>query len=397
MSMAEVAVLTIICAGLAIVAVGVSAWARALYRDRQALARQVELMQHEFGEVAQKAARVRLLTLQVEQLESACHQIDARRAATLQDFATYTRDIGLRREAEEFEMRAYLIELQWRRATAEAEVAAVYQAFEVERVKVEGEVEARLAGMHRELEELALAQAEQRQKQAAAEEQRLLREQMREEEGAQRALRLAQEDAEKEERRLRFALDRARAEFRLAVGPARETLEAKIAQLSGKLTEAQAQKQEAVARAKQTTAGYVYVLSNVGSFGDQVYKIAMTRRLDPLERVAELGDAAVPFPFDVHAMIYSDDAAELERRLHEALHDRRVNRVDERKAFFRVDLEEVEQATAEIAAALPGAGGGTKFSKLAAAEQYQKSLAMEQSPAYSGEFPIARIEIRAAS
>lgn len=90
-------------------------------------------------------------------------------------------------------------------------------------------------------------------------------------------------------------------------------------------------------------AGYVYVISNIGSFGENVYKIGMTRRLDPQERVDELGDASVPFSFDVHAMIFSDDAPALENALHKAFADKKVNMVNQRREFFNVTLEEIKE------------------------------------------------------
>ena len=89
-------------------------------------------------------------------------------------------------------------------------------------------------------------------------------------------------------------------------------------------------------------AGYVYIISNIGSFGENVYKIGMTRRLDPTERVDELGDASVPFKFDIHAMIFSEDAPALEAALHNAFADRRINLVNRRREFFRVTLDEIK-------------------------------------------------------
>jgi hypothetical protein len=87
----------------------------------------------------------------------------------------------------------------------------------------------------------------------------------------------------------------------------------------------------------------VYIISNLGSFGEHVYKVGMTRRLEPMERVRELGDASVPFPFDVHAMLYSENAPELESALHRFLDKRRVNLINPRKEFFRFTLEEITQ------------------------------------------------------
>ena len=107
--------------------------------------------------------------------------------------------------------------------------------------------------------------------------------------------------------------------------------------------------ERARAMAEMTRSGYVYIISNVGSFGEDVVKIGLTRRLDPDDRVRELGDASVPFSFDTHAMIYSDAAPALEFALHKEFADRRINMSNFRKEFFRVSLDEVEEAVARLA------------------------------------------------
>ena len=94
-------------------------------------------------------------------------------------------------------------------------------------------------------------------------------------------------------------------------------------------------------------AGYVYVISNIGAFGENVFKIGMTRRLDPQDRIDELGDASVPFNFDVHAMIFSDDAPALENALHKAFESKKLNMVNHRREFFNVTLEEIKQVVKE--------------------------------------------------
>lgn len=116
-------------------------------------------------------------------------------------------------------------------------------------------------------------------------------------------------------------------------------------------------------------SGHVYVISNVGSFGEDVYKIGMTRRLDPMERVRELGDASVPFQFDVHAVIYCEDAPALENALHRTFSQRRVNRVNERKEFFRVEIEEIAEAVRRH-------HGEIEMTNVAEAVEYRKTLAM---------------------
>lgn len=167
---------------------------------------------------------------------------------------------------------------------------------------------------------------------------------MRDEEIAQRELERAQAEAERDETRYAQALAKARDEIESAAGAKQERLTQRIEELQRRLAEAHTNKERAIARAQMTRSGHVYIISNVGSFGEHVYKIGMTRRLDPLERVRELGDASVPFQFDVHAVIYSDDAPTLECELHRVFERHRVNRVNERKEFFRVPIEQIAHA-----------------------------------------------------
>jgi T5orf172 domain len=124
--------------------------------------------------------------------------------------------------------------------------------------------------------------------------------------------------------------------------------------------------------AQQTKKGNVYIISNIGSFGEDVYKIGLTRRLDPNERVRELGDASVPFPFDVHAVLASDDAPALETALHRRFVERQVNKVNKRKEFFRISLTELRKAADEF-------GLETSWTLSAEAAQYRETLALEQA------------------
>ena len=123
--------------------------------------------------------------------------------------------------------------------------------------------------------------------------------------------------------------------------------------------------------AQQTKRGTVYVISNIGSFGENVYKVGMTRRLDPLDRVRELGDASVPFSFDVHAFIESDDAPALETELHKSLALMQINKVNPRKEFFRVDLSIIK-------AIIEKKGLNANWTMLADAAEYRESLAIEE-------------------
>lgn len=187
------------------------------------------------------------------------------------------------------------------------------------------------------IDELRLTH-EYRERQKAEKEERA---EMKRAEREEKKLLAEAEAAEKEERKYQALLDKARQE----VGAD----EARIAELEAALAEAHAASERARAMAEMTTSGYVYVISNVGSFGEDVVKIGLTRRLEPDDRVRELGDASVPFGFDTHAMIYSDEAPALEAALHREFADRRINMSNMRKEFFRAGLEEVEAAVTRLA------------------------------------------------
>lgn len=133
------------------------------------------------------------------------------------------------------------------------------------------------------------------------------------------------------------------------------------------LAEARANKERAISMAQQTKAGYVYVISNIGSFGEGIYKIGMTRRLDPEDRIRELSNASVPFKFDIHAMIYSEDAPALEALLHNAFETNKVNKINGRKEFFNVSLDEIENKIRE-------SGINASFVKIPEARDYREGL-----------------------
>lgn len=180
------------------------------------------------------------------------------------------------------------------------------------------------------------------------EEQRIIREQMREEVRVQKQYEEAIKDAEREEAKFSRLLERAREHLAEESGDERALSLAKINLLEEQLREAEERHTRAKSMAEQTRRGYVYVISNVGAFGDGVFKIGLTRRLDPQERVDELGSASVPFPFDIHAMCYSEDAPALEHALHKRFSTQRVNAVNFRKEFFRVELAEIQAAIEEM-------------------------------------------------
>ena len=219
--------------------------------------------------------------------------------------------------------------------------------------------------------ELQLTYEYKKKLQEEREEQRAIREQMREEERAERELEAARIKAEKEEIMYIKALEKARKEIGTAVGKKQEELLQRIAELEAGLMGVETLKQKAISMAQQTKMGYVYVISNIGAFGDDVYKIGMTRRLEPTERVKELGDASVPFPFDIHAMIFSENAPELESKLHNVFANERVNMTNYKREFFNVSLDRIEEEAKKL-------GAKVEFTKLAEAEEYRKSQILKK-------------------
>jgi hypothetical protein len=222
------------------------------------------------------------------------------------------------------------------------------------------------------LEELRWATVAHELKMREREEQRQIREQIREEEKARREFEKAQRDATKQEETIQKTIDRVQQQAAKASEVQRAAFEAQLIELEAKLQVAQEKNQRALSMAQQTKSGHVYIISNIGSFGEHVYKIGMTRRLEPLDRVRELGDASVPFSFDVHALLFSDDAPALERDLHRHFLRSQLNKANPRKEFFRVDLT-------QIRAEIERLGIETKWTLAAEAREYRESLAIEQA------------------
>lgn len=180
------------------------------------------------------------------------------------------------------------------------------------------------------------------------------------------------EKAQEEEAYYEKLLSKAKAEAAKSVGPQLDAFAKQIRALEKDLSDAHAKAERAKAMAEQTRSGYVYVISNIGSFGEGIVKIGLTRRLDPLDRVRELGDASVPFMFDVHAVIYSDDAPSLERALHNAYESTRINTQNTRKEFFRASIEDVEETVKKLAPA-------ATFLKDVEAQEYREALARREA------------------
>jgi hypothetical protein len=218
------------------------------------------------------------------------------------------------------------------------------------------------------MEELRWAVVVQELKRKEKEEQQRIQEQIREEEKARRDIEKAMEESKREEDLVKKAMEKAMDRANQAVGGEKKRIEEELENLKARLAEAEAKNQRALSMAQQTRAGCVYVISNVGSFGEDVVKIGMTRRLEPMDRVRELGDASVPFEFDVHAIIKSDDAPKLERDMHAAFDDCRVNRVNYRKEFFRVPIAKVREFVSKRQLE-------TEFTMTADAQEYRESIA----------------------
>lgn len=221
------------------------------------------------------------------------------------------------------------------------------------------------------MQELRWAVAVHAVREREREEQREIRERIREEEHARKEIEKALKDAAKEEESIEKAMAKMRQQIDKASAEQKDKYEAQLAELQGRLAEAEAKSQRALSMAQQTRAGHVYIISNEGSFGESVFKVGMTRRLEPLDRVRELGDASVPFPFDVHAMIWSDDAPTLERALHMEFVKAQINKVNPRKEFFRVGIKKLREA-------IEKRGIEASWTIAASAAEYRESLVIEE-------------------
>jgi predicted nucleic acid-binding Zn-ribbon protein len=238
------------------------------------------------------------------------------------------------------------------------------------------------------LEELYLAYEFQIKKQEEKEMAKKAREELREQQKLEQEIRAARDKILKERKHFNAALKNLTTRLASATEPQeRAELQARIDEVQATRDELDREEKLIDYREQNAKAGYVYVISNVGAFGEGVYKIGMTRRLEPMDRVDELGDASVPFWFDVHAMVFSENAPALEAKLHERFAAGRLNKVNGRKEFFRADIKEIE---AVIRANYDSV---VEVVHEAPAEQYRESVRMAMpSPAIqAGE----RIAIRA--
>jgi hypothetical protein len=221
------------------------------------------------------------------------------------------------------------------------------------------------------LDELRLAHEYQVKKQEEREEAKRIREELREQQKLEQEIRIAREKIAKERKHFTAAL----RDLNLRLGKCiseedRAPLLTKIAEMEAGKAALDNEEKVIDYREQNAKAGYVYIISNIGAFGEGVYKIGMTRRLDPMERIDELGDASVPFWFDLHALMFCENAPALEAKLHERFAAGRLNKVNGRKEFFRADLSEIEAVIRANYDAV------VEITHEAPAEQYRESLRM---------------------
>ncbi|MGG5325256.1 hypothetical protein IGJ83_002910 [Enterococcus pernyi] len=217
------------------------------------------------------------------------------------------------------------------------------------------------------LQELNLAYEYERKKQDEKEELRAQRELEREEKAFQKEIQSKKKIIDKDITHYKNMVKELEAKLKSATDD-KFDIQQQIAQFEAKMTEKENEKDELDYRKAHAFAGYVYIISNIGAFGEDVFKIGVTRRLEPLERINELSSASVPFKFDVHALIFSHEAYQLENELHQHFNEFRINKVNNRKEFFKVPLSEIEKKLLEYKEVT------IDFVKTPDAEEYRQSL-----------------------
>ena len=232
------------------------------------------------------------------------------------------------------------------------------------------------AKINREFKTLLLKRLEieihfKKARQLAKEEQRELREQEKEEKKARQEAEKIQKEAAKEELIKSEAIAELESKMAHESEAERAIYQEQLDRLKAELEEAHQKFERAKSRAQETKQGHVYVISNIGSFGENVLKIGMTRRMEPMDRVKELGDASVPFTFDVHALIESDDAPDLESTLHKIFDDKRVNKINRRKEYFNVNLDDIDNELQKLDI-------NALINKVASADEYYQSIKLEE-------------------
>lgn len=218
------------------------------------------------------------------------------------------------------------------------------------------------------IEELHLAIEYALKKQQEKEELKRIREEQREEAKLAKELEEARKEIGKEQKHYNNLLSKLDTQLLATADEVkRSELIEKRGDVVAQIADLDKALQDVDYRAANMKAGYVYIISNIGSFGENIYKIGMTRRLDPMERIDELGDASVPFNFDTHAIIFSEDAPALEAALHRAFDSKKLNMVNTRREFFRVTLSDIEEVVRKNYDKI------VDFNVIPPAEQYRNS------------------------
>lgn len=224
------------------------------------------------------------------------------------------------------------------------------------------------------LEELNLTYTFQLKQQQEKERQKAIKEQMVEEEKVRREIERQKAKIDKDCNQFNNEVKKLMAYMQKTSSDVEKQLYIdKIKELEDKLRDLEADKKNVLDREANAKAGFVYVISNIGSFGEDIYKIGMTRRLEPMDRIKELSSASVPFEFDVHAMIFSENAPELETLLHKHFEKQSVNRVNLRKEFFHVSLDEIEKVVHD------NFNDIANFTKVPVAKEYRQTLSLIES------------------
>ncbi|MFH1962054.1 MAG: GIY-YIG nuclease family protein [bacterium] len=211
------------------------------------------------------------------------------------------------------------------------------------------------------------------QKERIKEEQKAISDQIRQEAAERKKLEAERKKIEQEELKYENEIDSIKQIMAVTVDNEKvKQLEERLAKIQAQLDEVEKKKDE-ITHLQNGKAGYIYIISNLGSFGEKTFKVGMTRRINPQDRVDELGDASVPFAFDVHSFIFSEDAPDLEYKLHKQLHNSRVNKVNLRKEFFNTTIDELEDLVYSLE---PSA----EFNRTMLAEQYNQSMSIDEVP-----------------
>ena len=219
---------------------------------------------------------------------------------------------------------------------------AINKIFETDQISISTEY------FELKLEELLLVYAYMVKQEQEREIQRAIREQLIEEEKVRKEIEREKSKIEKEEQQFKNEINKLMEYMSKSKDEIQSKLYIdKIAELEEKLRLVEKDKENVFEREQNTRAGFVYIISNIGSFGENIYKVGMTRRFEPMDRIKELSSASVPFSFDVHAMIFSQNAPDLEALLHRKFKDNQVNRINPRKEFYNIDLNEIESFVLE--------------------------------------------------